>query len=376
MSENSKQFYGGQAVLEGVMMRSKAAYATAVRRMDGSIVVGTRALNTLTQRYRWASWPLVRGNVALVDSLTMGLESLNFSGNVALEDEARERAADQDLTAGERQAREVAAAEAHAQDQQVQSLGEKALWLTMLPAMAIGIGLFVLLPAWAVDWFMGGQEVTVTGGFGEVFFRNLVEGGIRLVVIVAYIGGISLIPYVRRVFEYHGAEHATINTFEDTGRVGVQEALSHSPLHPRCGTAFLLVVIAVKIVVNCFLGWPVLWLRLLLRLAVLPPIAGIAYEVIHWAGRHRGSVLEMVLAGPGLLMQKLTTRRPKPDQIEVAIHALAAVAPEVDLPPGFEQPERVTIGRGGQIVREGEPPDPVQLQEQQEEEKARSAGSM
>lgn len=357
------------------MMRSKAAYATAVRRVDGSIVVGTRALNTLTQRYRWARWPLVRGNVALVDSLTMGLESLNFSGNVALEDEAQQRAADHDLTAGERQARQVAAAEAQAQGNQAQSLGEKALWLTVLPAMAIGIGLFVLLPAWAVDWFMGGREVTVTAAFGEVFVRNLVEGGIRLLVIVAYIEGISLIPYVRRVFEFHGAEHATINAFEDTGRVSVQEAVEHSPLHPRCGTAFLLVVVAVKIVVNCFLGWPTLWLRLLLRLAVLPPIAGIAYEVIHWAGRHRGGALELILAGPGLLMQKLTTRRPEPDQVEVAIYALATVAPEVDLPPGFEEPERVTIGRGGQIVRDQEPPEPGELQREHEEREARSAGA-
>ncbi len=332
------------------MMRSKTAYATAVRRIDGSVIVGARKLRTLGQRFGWAKLPLIRGNVALLDSLTLGLESLNFSGNVALEDEARHSAADHEPSRAEERPPEVATAEA-----KQTSLGEKALWLTMVPALALGVGLFVLLPAWAVDWFLGAGQATVSDAFGEVFVRNLVEGLIRLVIIVGYIGGISFIPYIRRVFAYHGAEHATINAFEDTGEVGVDDAVSHSPLHPRCGTAFLLVVIVVKILANCFLGWPTLWLRLLLRLAVLPPIAGIAYEVIRYAGRHRGSVLSRVLAAPGLVMQKLTTRRPARDQVEVAIYALATVAPEVDLPADLPEPERVDIGSGGRIIRQPEP---------------------
>ncbi len=350
MSDKDQHFYGGQAVLEGVMMRSKTAYATAVRRMDDSVIVGTRQLNTLGQRYAWAKWPMVRGNVVLLDSLTMGLESLNFSGNVALEDEARQGSAGQEQADAQQQAPRVTAADAGGEN-----LGEKVLWLTMLPALALGIGLFVLLPAWAVDWVLGAQQATVGGAFGEVFLRNLVEGLIRLIVIVGYIGGISLIPYIRRVFEYHGAEHATVNAFEELGRVTVATVRGQSPLHPRCGTAFILVVIVVKILVNCFLGWPELWLRLLLRLAVLPPIAGIAYEIIHYAGRHRHSLFARALAAPGLLMQKLTTRRPEPEQIEVAIYALAAVAPEVALPEGFPEPERVSIGAGGRIIRHEEP---------------------
>ncbi len=376
MSEKEeKQFYGGQAVLEGVMMRSKTEYATAVRRIDGSVIVGKRDLDTWGQRYRWAKWPLVRGNVALVDSLTMGLESLTFSGNVALEDEAQERQTDHEQSDAERQTREIAA-----HDAEEQSLGEKALWLTMLPAMALGIGLFVLLPAWAVDWFMGSAEISLTGDFNQVLIRNLLEGGLRLLAIVGYIAAISLMSYVRRVFEYHGAEHATINAFEDTGKASVEEALRHSPLHPRCGTAFILVVIVMKIIVGCFLGWPVLWLRLLLRLAILIPVAGIAYEIIHFAGRHRGSWLEKILAGPGLLMQKLTTRQPDEEQVEIAIYALAAVAPEVDLPEGFEEPERVMIGRGGEIVREtetanGEPGNGNEDDERPEPDEAAIAGN-
>lgn len=351
MSDEHDHFYGGQAVLEGVMMRSQDAYATAVRRLDGSVIVGRRALRTLTQRYAWAKWPLVRGNVALVDSFTLGYESLMFSGNVALEDEARQAAADKAAAASGDTDPETASDEAQAS----RALGERALWLSMVPAIALAIGLFILLPSWAVDWFLGAQAASVTGAFGDVFLRNLVEGVLRLAAIVGYIGAISLIPYIRRVFEYHGAEHATINAYEETGRVSVASALVQSPLHPRCGTAFLLVVIVVKILVNCFLGWPALWLRLLLRIAVLPPIAGISYEIIRYAGRHRHSLLARVLAGPGLLMQKLTTRRPLRDQIEVAIYALAEVAPDVPLPEGFPEPERVAIGPGGAIVRPTEP---------------------
>lgn len=354
MSEKHDHYYGGQAVLEGVMMRSQDAYATAVRRIDGSVIVGRRALRTLGQRFAWAKWPFVRGNVALLDSFTLGYESLMFSGNVALEDEAQHREPDHEPESGEAQLHEAAVAEGR----QAKSLGERALWLSMLPAVAIGIGLFVLLPSWAVDWFLGAEQASVTGDFGAVFVRNLVEGVLRLIAILGYIGGISFIPYIRRVFEYHGAEHATINAYEETGRVSVAAGIGHSPLHPRCGTAFLLVVIVVKILANCFLGWPVLWLRLLLRLATLPPIAGIAYEVIRYAGRHRDSVLARVLAAPGLLMQKLTTRRPAPDQVEIAIYALAEVAPDVPLPEGFPEPERVEIGPGGAIVRTpAAPPD-------------------
>lgn len=361
MSDKEKFFYGGQAVLEGVMMRSRTAYATAVRRLDSSVIIGTRELNTLGQRYAWARWPFVRGNVGLLDSLTMGLESLNFSGNVALEDEAQEARKKYEATLasdaedGLDEEAKARAAEAAEKAEKEQSLGEKALWLTMLPAMALGIGLFVLLPAWAVDWFMGAEEVAVSADFGEVVARNLLEGGLRLLAIIGYILAISLIPYIRRVFEYHGAEHATINTYERTGKVSVAGVMEDSPLHPRCGSAFILVVIVLKIFANCFLGWPELWLRLLLRIAVLAPIAGIAYEIIRLAGRHRGTLLEKVLAGPGLLMQMLTTRKAQEDQVEIAIYALATVAPDVDLPEGFAEPEMVKIGRAGQIVRNEEP---------------------
>lgn len=380
-------FYGGQAVLEGVMMRSKTAYATAVRRADGSVVVGRRYIRTLAQRWRWARWPLVRGNFALLDSLALGMESLGFSANIAVQDEeqaAAERAAagagpgtptapprvrqatpeaiqaarDALQAAREAPEPEPEADAPPAEEAPARSAGMSSamLWLSMVPALAIGIGLFVLLPTWAVGWLLGADALAIeSANAADIFLRNLVEGVIRLVLILGYMAGISLMPAIRRVFQYHGAEHQTINAFERGLEVTVANALGTSPLHPRCGTAFLLVVIVVKIIVNCFLGWPVLWLRLLLRLAVLPLIAGVGYEVIYYAGRHREGLLARALAWPGLMLQRLTTRRAAQDQVEIAIYALAAVAPEVKLPIGLEPAPEVCIGPSGQVLPEPPP---------------------
>jgi uncharacterized protein YqhQ len=160
------------------------------------------------------------------------------------------------------------------------------------------------------------------------------------------------------VFEYHGAEHATINCFEAGEAVTEENCLRFSPLHPRCGTAFLLVVVVVKIILGCFFGWPAPLIRSAIRLALLPVVAGIAYEVIRWAGRHRNSTLSRVLAGPGLLMQKLTTRKPDASQIQVAIYALSAVASEFDLPTGWAPARRVPIPLASQKPVE-EPSEPA-----------------
>ncbi len=343
-----KPFYGGQAVLEGVMMRSRDEYSTAVRRADGSIVVGRRKIDGFSSRHGWARWPLIRGNFALLDSLVLGMESLQFSGNIALEDETRAQ-----VVEGTVIPLGGMTVPGDLQEQKPQSLGTAALWLTLLPALAIGIGLFVLLPTYAVGWILGPGELgATTENLSAVIARNLVEGVIRLLLVMGYIAAISLIGYIRRVFEYHGAEHKAINALEAGQQVTVENAMASSALHPRCGTAFILVVIAVKIIVNCFLGWPDIWLRMLLRLAVLPPVAGIAYEVIHFAGRHRDSVFARALALPGLLLERLTTREADAEQVQVAIYALAAVAPEVELPDGFAPAEEVRIGKAGQVVRE------------------------
>lgn len=356
------------------MMRSKTAYATAVRRMDGSIVVGRKNISTLAQRWSWARWPLIRGCFTLIDSFALGMESLTFSGNIAIEDEERDTAAKAaaelatdaspvetpadtapDTVATDAPAEPVADADEDKSGEKSGGMGGAMLWLTMIPAMALGLGLFILLPTWAVNWVLGAKTLTVeTANFADIVARNLVEGGIRLILILGYMAAISLMPPIRRVFQYHGAEHQTINAFEANGNVTVANAVASSPLHPRCGTAFILVVIVLKIFVNCFLGWPSLWLRMALRLAILPMVAGLGYEVIYYAGRHREGLLSRAMAWPGLMLQRLTTRKPEPDQVEVAIYALAAVAPEVDLPEGLTPAPEVGIGPSGQILPAGD----------------------
>jgi len=214
-----------------------------------------------------------------------------------------------------------------------EALSDTALWLALLPAMALGLALFILLPSSLAGF------VKLEGGYGVAILKNVVEGVIRLALILGYIAGISLIPDIRRVFQYHGAEHKVINTLEREGQVDREPAKGESPLHPRCGTAFLLLFIVLKIIVGCFFGWPLWYWRLALRLAMVPVVAALAYEMTRLAGKHRDSAVVRFLTGPGLLLQRLTTREPEPRMIDVAIYALAGVAPEVPLPIGWPPPQ-------------------------------------
>lgn len=387
------RFYGGQAVIEGVMMRGQEVYATAVRRRDGSIVVERRPVPRFLEGWRFSKLPLVRGTFALIETLMLGIRSLQFSGNIALMDELAAEPAplqqDSAPTTAKRpwawagllllvgasvivwgaprlaptfQARvpflgsiELATLALRvglavvialfllrllgpqpgtkpARDK----LDDSTIWMAMLPALAIGLGLFVLLPTWLAGL------VGVQGGYGVAVLKNLLEGLIRLAVILGYIGAISFIGQVRRVFQYHGAEHQVINALETEGRVDEETALRQSPLHPRCGTAFLLLFIVLKIVIGSFFGWPTPGLRLVLRLAMVPVVAALAYEATRLAGRFRHVPVLTWLFAPGLLLQRLTTRRPEPAMVQVAIYALAAVAPEVSLPPGWPPPAEIT----------------------------------
>ncbi len=318
MADKDEHHYGGQAVIEGVMLRGKQHYAVAVRRTDGQIVLLREPLTGYAGEGSWLHWPLIRGNYALYESLSLGLKSLQFSADVAMQEE-QEKMAPADETDTTKQPGLVS---------RIMTV------LTMGASLALGIGLFVLLPAWVVDWLPGSPAMSAVT-------KNVIEGGIRLLVIVGYILGITLMPYVRRVFEYHGAEHTTINCYESGEQVTPENCARFSPLHPRCGTAFLLVVIVVKIIVNSFLGWPDIWLRLGLRLAVLPPIAAISYEILRYAGKHRDSVIARAMSFPGMMLQKLTTRRPDQQQIETAIYALAALAPDVSVPAHWPAPRLV-----------------------------------
>jgi uncharacterized protein YqhQ len=395
------RFYGGQAVIEGVMMRGRDVYATAVRRRDGSVVIDKRPVPHLFEDSRWAKLPFIRGTIMLIETLTLGLRSLQFSGNVAIQDEieAAKDEAPQDAqkraTAGTRRrpwlfAAIVALAGAavvyrlgpkvapfvaarvpgldtpeeallparialgvlfalflllllrtpkERPEAQPQPLSDTALWLALVPALALGLGLFILLPSSLAGF------VKQEGGYGVAILKNVVEGIIRLALIIGYIAAISLLPDIRRVFQYHGAEHKVINTLELEGQVGRDPAGQHSPLHPRCGTAFLLLFIVLKIIIGCFFGWPIWYWRLALRLAMVPLVAAIAYEMTRLAGKYRDSAVVRFLTAPALLLQRLTTREPEPQMIDVAIYALASVAPEVSLPAGWPPPAEFSAAR-------------------------------
>jgi uncharacterized protein YqhQ len=341
-----KHFYGGQAIMEGVMMRGTDSWGAAVQRKDGTVAVIHEQINDITHRHKWAKWPLIRGNVALVDTLVLGLRSLMYSFNVLVEEQMeqeRAQAAEAEAAAAAQAMTEGGKSKKKAPKKQ-QDMGW-AVWLALLPSLLLGVGLFILLPAALVKWFPQLHSA------GHVT-KNLVEGLVRLAVILGYISVIAVLPDIRRLFQYHGGEHATINCYEDGQPVDLEHAMRYSPLHPRCGTAFLLVFIVVKIIVGAVLPYPdVMWQLMGLRLLMIPVVAALAYEIIRYGGRHRHSLLSRLLAQPGLLMQRLTTRQPGEQQIKIAIYALASVAgPEVPLPADFAPPTRAQMD--GKLVRE------------------------
>jgi uncharacterized protein YqhQ len=278
--------YGGQAVIEGVMMRGRYNYAIAVRKSSGDLVVNSEPLGSYTKRRSFLKWPFIRGVIALGESFVLGLKALQFSANQFMEEDEGE------LTPW-----------------------ETAVLITL--ALGLTIFLFIVLPLLVrgvVSPFLPG-----------LFWRNLFEGLMRAVILVAYISLVSLMKDIRRVFMYHGAEHKTIHTYEAGEELTVENARSKSSLHPRCGTSFLLFVVIISALVFSFLGEQTLIARFSSRLLLLPVVAGISYEIIKLSGKNQSVFLWKWLSWPGLMLQKLTTREPDDRQLEVAIAALQEV---------------------------------------------------
>lgn len=272
---------GGQAVIEGVMMRAPGAWAVAVRQPDGGIVARRKDLSRLSERNRWARVPFVRGMFVLGESLTLGFKALSWSAQVATEEEEKP------LT------------------------GAQIGW-TMALAFAFFAGVFILLPAFAAEAVATDSDV--------VF--SVIEGVIRLGLFIGYIWLIGRSREIARVFEYHGAEHMSIHAYEAGEPLSVESVARYSPEHPRCGTSFLLIVIIGSIVLFSFLGQPGIVFLVVSRLVGIPLIAGLAYELLRWSGTRPDGRLASALALPGIWLQKLTTAVPAPDQIEVAISSL------------------------------------------------------
>ena len=275
--------YGGQAVIEGVMMRGTRVCATAVRAPDGTIVIKTAPLSGL-YRGRMPRIPFLRGLLALVDALVLGMRSLAFSAGVQ---------------AGE-------------------AVSSAPMAASMIVSLAAGVALFFLIPAGA-----GYLAERVWGWSGLA--ANATEGVIRLGLLLGYVGAIGILPEVRRVYAYHGAEHKTIHAFEARAELDPAVIAAYPREHPRCGTAFLLTVVVFSVVLFSLLGPMALLPRLLSRILLIPVLASLAYEYIRLTGRWAGTFWGRLLAGPNLAIQRLTTREPDPAMMEVAVAAFQAM---------------------------------------------------
>lgn len=282
---------GGQAVLEGVMMRGKTHYVVSVRRPDGEIVSKTKSVPNWSKRWPWMRGPIARGMLALIESLTLGVGALSYSAN---------EASDEDI-----------------------EIGTKEMVITMIFGFALALGLFFALPVWLARFSHGYVDSLMPAGWGNTVALNIVEGGIRIAIFFLYLAIVSNLRDIKRVFEYHGAEHKTIHAFESGVEMIPENIETFSTQHMRCGTSFLLVVMVTSIFVFAFLGRPTSLLsRIALRFLVLPLVAGVSYEIIKFAGRHGDSKLVRIIMSPGLALQRLTTREPSRDQVEVALVSL------------------------------------------------------
>ena len=289
MSSNAA--IGGQAILEGVMMRGPGHWALAVRKPNGEIAEVNRPIRSVMVRHWFFRLPVVRGVVALGESLAIGFRALAISANYAAQEEGDDGA-------------EVET-----------ELSRGALIFAFAIAIGFALMLFKVTPALIASWL----PIDTTGWF------VIVEGLIRVALFIGYLLVISLLPDLRRVFEYHAAEHKVINAYEAGEELVPERVQKFSLIHPRCGTAFLLWVMVIAIFVFAFLGRPPLPWLIASRILLLPLIAGLAYELIRFAGKHSGNRVLMTLLAPGLWLQRLTTREPTLDQIEVSIRALREV---------------------------------------------------
>lgn len=301
---------GGQAILEGLMMRGSRAIAVAIRKPNGNIHL---TVEPLKQRAKWKKIPVLRGVVSFVESLYMGTTILFYGADLIerWDEEAQaEKEPEYSVKASDKKKSE--------------GLEKGAILLSVVLSLVLVIGLFMLLPTFILN-------LLKEAGLNNIILLNLLEGVVRIIIFIAYIALCTLMPDIRRTFEYHGAEHKTIHCYESGLELTPENAQSFYTLHPRCGTSFMMFVMVIAILVHAFFGWPTLWLRLLTRIGSLPIIAGLSYELLQFTGRHGGKIVQ-ILSLPGILLQKVTTKEPSLDQLEVAIAAMKAVLPSHEDP--------------------------------------------
>jgi len=286
---DKKFYYGGQAVIEGVMIRGRKAVVTAVRRPSGGLTMDIKPLSAIyTGRLRRT--PLIRGIIVLIEAMVLGIKSLLYSASVSLEEEEEE-------------------------------ISGKMVWSMIAIALILAIALFLIVPLFLTR--------LINPYISSSLVFHLIEGFIRLAIFIAYLKLIALMPDIQRIFTYHGAEHKVVNAYEDGVPMEVEAVRKYNTAHVRCGTSFLFVVLIIAILVFALVGRPSLWLMLLSRILLIPVIAALGYEAIYFGANHVKNALVRAILAPGLLLQGLTAKAPDDSQIEIALAALNKVT-EID----------------------------------------------
>ncbi len=278
-----KFYYGGQAVVEGVMMRGQKTVVTAVRRPDGGLAIDTQLLSSI-----YTGWmrktPLIRGIIVLIEAMVLGIKSLLYSANVSLEEEGEE-------------------------------VSRGMLWVMVAGALVFSVALFFIVPLF----------LTRLLNISSSLVFNLIDGFIRVAIFIAYLKLMTLVPDIKRVFAYHGAEHKVVNAYETAVPMEIEAVRGYSTAHVRCGTSFIFVVLILSIFVFALIGLHSVWLMVLSRIILIPVIAALGYEFIYFGARHINNGLVKAVLAPGLWLQALTTREPDDSQLEVALAALKGV---------------------------------------------------
>ena len=301
LESGEETLVGGQAVLEGVMMRSPHAWGIAVRKPSGEIVTHSEPLERPSEQHKWMGWPVLRGVMTLGNAMTLGFRALKFSANAALEE----------LNAGDPDSNDPG--------KEPGKKFEITGWMAGLN-MAFSIAFFIFMYKY-IPLLATTELKRVNPVFGQQIMFNLVDGLIRIAMFLLFVWGISLWKDIRRVYEYHGAEHKTVFAFENGDPLETTAVQKYSTYHPRCGTSFLMTVMIISMLVYMAIPVHTFWTRFAIRIALLPVIAGVSYEIIRFAAKHRGSLFALMTA-PGLWLQRITTQPPDDREVECAISAL------------------------------------------------------
>ena len=319
LESGEETLVGGQAVLEGVMMRSPHAWAIACRKPSGEIVIMSEPLERPSEKHKWMAWPIIRGVMTLGYAMNLGYRALRFSANVAIEDVMQNEDNPAQKDAGTRDVRPEPLAASSVRSKTREKAATISNWLAVVN-IVVSLAFFIFMYKY-IPLLAATELKRINPALGGRIVFNLVDGAIRLGLFLLFIWGVSLWKDIRRVYEYHGAEHKTVFAFENGDPLTTAAVQRYSTFHPRCGTSFLMTVMLISIGFYMLIPFTTFWARFASRIVLLPLIAGVSYEIIRFAAKHRGSLFALMTA-PGLWLQRITTRPPSDEQAECAITAL------------------------------------------------------